>query len=36
MREQLGEAGLARVPIDFRWEDKLALVRERIAIERGA
>lgn len=27
LRERLGEAGLARVPIEFRWEDKLSLAR---------
>jgi len=30
MREDFGQAGLARLKIDFRWNDKLALVRDSI------
>jgi glycosyltransferase involved in cell wall biosynthesis len=29
-RERLGDAGHARLPLEFRWEEKLSLVRQRI------
>ncbi len=31
MRERLGAAGLARVPLEFCWDDRLALIRGEIA-----